>query len=483
MWNGDRGIAGPARIALAAALLASACGQRGEDPRRPATAPRNVIFIVIDALRADHVGALGYERATTPRLDTLAEKSVLFTRAYSAASWTLPSVASFMTSLYPSVHGLRQPPTAAVQFALADQLLTLAESLAGHGFETASITSQPWISERTGLTQGFGLVRTVAHASLPGEPCLLAAELVEWLAQPRPKPFFLYAHFMGPHAPYDVPSEFTGRYTAGRAVPAAVLEFHRLSEFESEEEAHHLIVELAARSRLTEEDVRYLIDEYDEKLAFTDACLGPLFEALEAGGLLDESVLVVTADHGEAFDEHGTIFHGEHLHEELVRVPLILHLPGDRWGRTKIDDLVELIDLYPTLHELLGLPTPPNLQGESLLPLFRGGRSDGLACAEGTDFKLVTRDWSAFYPYNDALRVSSDLHLTELYHLAVDPLERTNVAATEPATAESLRALAFELWQEMFEMQLRHHVVPDAADLSGVAEKRLRALGYLGPGK
>ncbi len=474
MWQGDRG--------LAAALFAALCCQCGEDPRPPEATPRNVIFIVIDALRADHVGALGYERATTPRLDALAEKSVLFTRTYSAASWTLPSVASLMTSLYPSVHGLRQPPTAEVQFALADRLLTLAESLAGHGFETASITSQPWISERTGLTQGFGLVRTVAHASLPGEPRLLAAELIEWLAQPRRQPFFLYAHFMGPHAPYDVPSELTGRYTAGRAVPAAVAEFHRLYEFDSEEEAHHSIVERAARGGLTDEDVRYLTDEYDEKLASTDACLGRLFEALEAGGLLDESVLVVTADHGEAFNEHGTIFHGEHLHEELVRVPLILHLPGDRESGRRIDDLVELIDLYPTLHELLGLPIPPNLQGESLLPLFRGGRSDGLAFAEGTDFKLVTRDWSAFYPYSDALHVSAGLHLAELYHLAVDPLEQTNVAATEPATAEWLRELAFELWQEMFDMQLRHRVVPDAADLTGEAEERLRALGYLGPG-
>jgi len=285
-------------------LIAAACA--GDNEPQPTensgfSRPENVIFIVIDALRADHLGAYGYEREVTPNLDALAGRSLLFTRAYSAASWTLPSLASYMTSVYPSVHRLRRPPTAEDHSALSPEFVTLAESLNGAGYRTASITSQPWITDKLGLTQGFDEVRAVSFASAPGEAQVLTAALIEWLGQERDSGFFLYAHYMGPHSPYDVPSEFSGRFTAGRPVPEIVEQFHKLYEFESEATAYQLIVDRAARGDLSSEAIAYLRDEYDEKLAFTDAALGTLFRHLDNIGLMEDSLVIITADHCEAF--------------------------------------------------------------------------------------------------------------------------------------------------------------------------------------
>jgi arylsulfatase len=475
-------------LAIVAALAASsmACTRRADAPvpadRDPAR-PSNVIFLVLDALRADHVGALGYRRDTTPNLDALARRGILFTRAYSASSWTLPSVASLMTSVYPSVHRLTRPPNDPVHDALATEFLTLAESFRDQGFATASITSQPWVSDSTGLTQGFDEARTVASASVPGEPCLLARALIDWLRQPRARNFFLYAHFMGPHSPYDVPSAFTGRYTAGRPVPATIEEFHRLYEFESEAQAYRQISDRAKEEGLTAEDIAYLEDEYDEKLAATDACLAELFEELERGRVFDDTVVLVTADHGEAFYEHGTIFHGEHVHEELVRVPLIVRLPGDGWKPARIDGVVELIDLYPTVHELLGLPIPPHVQGRSLVPLMRGGPGDGVAFCESDEFKVVTPAWSSFYRYNQSLHLSSGFVATKLYDLVADPLERHDLAGSAGrviAAAQRHREAAFDVWQGILAARTGLDFRATEARLDEETETGLRSLGYLG---
>jgi arylsulfatase A-like enzyme len=476
----------PSRSIAAVALVVAALGcvpdppetaeQRSTWPR-----PRNVIFIVIDALRADHLGAFGYERDTTPHLDRLAEEGFVFSRAYSASSWTLPAVASYMTSVYPTVHGLTRAPTDDVFLALPDGFTTLAESLRAHGLRTAAITSQPWISDRTGLTQGFDESRWVAHASLPDESRILADELIEWVDLHQDEPFFLYAHFMGPHSPYDVPSEHTGRFTAGLEVPASVAEFHRLYEFESESDAYRTIVEQARRDGLTRDDVEYLRAEYDEKLAFTDASIGHLLGHMRDRGVLDESLVIVTADHGEAFYEHGTIFHGQHLYEEIVRVPLILRLPGGLEESRRIDEIAELIDLYPTIHELLGLPIPDGILGESLVPVLHGEPSDGVAFAEGFGFKVVTPGWSSFYDYADSLHVPGSAVVREMYELSVDPFEQENRAhsAGGAPTAAHLDLVA-RLWGEIGGIAKRYPDGHDTVELDTEAIEKLKSLGYLG---
>ena len=474
-----------ALTALALFMLAplSGCGREaagGREEPAEAAAPRNVIVIVVDALRADRVGTYGYERDTTPRIDRFAERSLVFTRAYSAASWTLPSVGSLMTSVYPSVHGLLRPPTSADQHTLPEEFLTLAESLRSHGFRTASITSQPWISKETGLTQGFDEIRTVAHASAPDEARVLAEHLIGWLEGQGETRFFLYAHFMGPHSPYDVVSEFTGRFTAGRPVPPMVAEFHRLYEFESEARAYRMASDLAQENRLSEEEIRYLEDEYDEKLAFTDRWLGALFDSLERLGHLDDSLIVVTADHGESFFEHGTIFHGKHLHEELVRVPLLIRLPGGASAPARVDEIVELIDLYPTIHEMLEIPAPAYVQGESLLPVFHGGPGDGVAFAECSGFKVITRDWSSLHDYGDQLHLPRQVQVREMYDLAADPLEQFNLAPGDRAAERRQRELAAAIWGEIGEIRNRYGFENRPVEFDDDTREKLASLGYLG---
>jgi arylsulfatase A-like enzyme len=483
----DGGMTNQSRSILLVLLLLVATACAGDGVEKAASGPvppkpRNVIFIVIDALRADHLGAYGYERDTTPNLDALAGRSILFTRAYSAASWTLPSLASYMTSVYPSVHGLRRPPTAEDHSALSREFITLAESLKEAGYQTASITSQPWITDNMGLTQGFDMVRAVSHASAPGEAQVLTEALIEWLGKKRDPGFFLYAHYMGPHSPYDVPSEFTGRYTTSRPVPEIVARFHKLYEFESEAEAYKTIVDRAARGDLSSEAISYMRDEYDEKLAFTDASLGLLFDHLEHSGLMEDTLVIVTADHGEAFYEHGTIFHGQHIHEELVRVPLIIHLPGGATGATRLDEIVELIDIYPTIHELLELPTPPYIQGESLIPLLQGGPSDGVAFSEGFGFKIITPGWSSFYDYSDMLHRMDGFRITAMYDLAQDPFEQTDIAGISPPEAERHRELAFHLWGEMLDIKDGYSFDSRPVQIDTEVIEELEALGYLGGG-
>jgi arylsulfatase len=459
---------------VAIVVVLASCAGGAPEP------PRNVIFIVIDAFRADHMGALGYGRGTTPNLDEFASRGLLFTRAYSAASWTLPSLASYMTSVYPAVHGVRRPPNAPDHLALPREFLTLAESLRANGLRTASITSQPWMSKAMGLVQGFDEARAVSHASAPGEAGILTKELIAWLRQNRESPFFLYAHFMGPHSPYDVPSEFTGRYTGGRPVPETVAEFHRLYEFESEAVAYQEIVDRAREGGLVPADVEYMRDEYDEKLAYTDARVGELLDELETLGLLDDSIVLVTADHGEAFYEHGTIFHGQHIHEELVRVPLIIHLPGELAKPARIDEVVELIDLYPTIHELLGIPVPVAIQGRSLIPVLEGGAGDGVAFAEGHGFKVVTGGWSSYYFYNDSLNTTAGIEVEELYDLRCDPFELVDLSDEEPAAVERHRELAFEIWREILDLRYGGAYQNPAAEFDEEQIEKLRSIGYLG---
>jgi arylsulfatase len=437
----------------------------------------NAIFIVIDALRADHVGVYGHRRPTTPGLDRFARRSVVFDRAYSATSWTLPSLASYMSSVYPSVHEVRNAPNRADHSALSDEFLTLAESLAAHGLHTAAVTAQPWISDRTGLTQGFETVRTVSDPADPREAAELTDMLVEWLDREAEPPFFLYAHYMGPHSPYEAPEGHAGRFTRELEPSALVQEFDELYRAHDPFEAYRMIVARAAEGGLSPADVAYLKARYDEKLAYVDTQVDRFLQELERRGLMDTSVVVVTADHGEAFNEHGTIFHGQHLHEEVLRVPLIAHIPGREPAR--IDSLVELIDLYPTFHEALGFEVPPRIQGTSLLPLLRGEPGDGIVFAEGFGFKIVTQGWSSLHPYSMTLHRAETIEFDGLYDLDADPFEQRDRTDSEPQIVRRHRELAASIWSEMHDVRELWSARSRPAELDDETRERLESLGYL----
>ena len=437
---------------------------------------RNVILIVLDAFRADHQGMNGYTRQVTPRMDAFAGESLYFDRAYSTASWTVASMTSYLTSLYPTTHRVDQGPGAPNFQILSPRFITLAESLRGRGYLTAGITSQPWFSKKLGLTAGFDDLHTVSDAVDPLEAERLTDALIQWLEESREERFFLYAHYMGGHTPYNPPPPWKGKFTADLEVTDNIEEIHRLFREENDFLAYVEVIKMAEEGRLTPEDAAYLMAEYDEKLLYTDHHLGRLLDRLEELGLMEESIVIITADHGEAFLEHGTVMHRNTPYNELLNVPLVISAPGLLPRGERISRVVDLTGIYPTVHDLLGIDLPGPVQGESLLPAV-DGKGRGYAFAQHTDYgaehKIVTGDWSAFFDHLDAPP-------RELYHLTTDPGERENLAGRSPEGERVMMKIAREVMGTLREAErLAMEEEAEKTTLDEELREKLKSLGYL----
>ena len=325
---------------------------------KAARRPPDVIVVVADTLRADRVGP-GTRGDLTPFLDSLAARGVRFTRAYAASSWTLPSVASLFTSRYPSQHGVN-----AFDARLRDDEVTVNERLRDRRYAQAGFVANFRLDAAHGFGQGFDAWFPFVGAE--GEPLdkprapMVAARALAFLDEvmlprgwrrlvPRP-PFFLYFHLMEPHAPYLPPPDAVARV----GVPVAA------------EQARALNTRLLAHDwdALGPAEVGELVALYDGEVAALDAALRTLFTGLARRGLLDRAVVVVTADHGEEFREHGQLGHGQSLYEELLHVPLVVLAPGAAAGRD-VDAPISLVDLAPTLLDLAGVAPEPRFVGRS----------------------------------------------------------------------------------------------------------------------
>ena len=320
-----------------------------------------MLLIVLDTLRADRLGAYGSTRGLTPFLDELAARGVVFENAYATSSWTSPSIASLFTSRHPLQHGI-----VGFESVLGDGEATLAESLRALGFTSGGFSANFRISEGLGYGQGFDVWRaylasTDERDAGPKVPArFVRQQALAWLSgvwdREAPRPVFLYVHFMEPHSPYD-PPEAVRR----RLVP-------RASRAEADA-ANALLVGLRFGD-LSDQQVALLAELYDAEVATLDAELRTLFEALSANGFLEHSIVVVVADHGEEFREHGMLLHGITLFEPGVRVPLLLLAPGLEAGR-RVAQPVSLLDVAPTILDLLGAPSQEHFEGRSLLPQLR----------------------------------------------------------------------------------------------------------------
>lgn len=307
---------------------AAAHGARGvAPPASPSTAQRpNLLLVSIDALRADHLGAWGYSRATSPHLDALAQRGVRFSWAMTSCPATRCAMPALMTGRYASTIDPRQPPE------------TVATALRAAGWRTAAITCCDRFFDSVELA-GFGEVDPAAHSARLARRGQSNADLVvaaaeRWLERRDSAPFFLWLHLYDPHHPYWAPEE--------------PLQFG-------------------------ERDV----DRYDAELRYTDARLGELWRALERLGLGDSTIIAVTSDHGEEFGEHGLRFHSRSLYHQAVRIPLIWYVPPALGGSAPrvIDTPVSLVDVAPTLLELAHVASPPGQNGRSLAPALRGGEA------------------------------------------------------------------------------------------------------------
>ena len=452
------------RLLLSLSLLSLLhCGAAAPDAER-----QNVLLITLDTVRADHLSSYGYERATTPNLDRLAAEGYLFERAIAQAALTPVSHASILTGLNPPNHGVRVL-YAGGGYRLSDQLPTLTTQLQSSGYRTGAFLSAFPVSEFFGFDHGFerfesGLDQAAAEvleetgdggyrfdtAANQRRSDETIAQALGWIGEADARPFFSWLHLWDPHDPKILPPDETMREWVD---PQQTLRSARLREI------------------------------YDAEIHYIDAQIGLLLDQLKSSGQLDNTIVVVVADHGEGLGEHQHWFH-RILYQEQLHVPLIFSLPNDSGGR-RVASQVRTIDIAPTLLELLEIESVSRHDGQSLLPLMRGAAesSPRLAYAEA----LIEYDLNATHlmkarPDDALLHSISDgewklifkpraVEKSELYNLLNDADESDNLYSVETEQARRLYAALFELTP----------FVTDGFGSGGDDEviERLRSLGYV----
>jgi arylsulfatase A-like enzyme/Flp pilus assembly protein TadD len=377
-------------IVLAAGLGAAVWAFWPEPPAPQASGPGfNVLLITLDTTRADHLSCYGYREKTTPNIDALARKGTLFEQCGAPAPITLPSHSSIMTGTYPYVHGVRDN----LYFQLAEANVTLAETLRENGYATAAHTAAAVVNREYGLAQGFDTYIDAGdvHERRGNVVCDGA---IQWLQANAGRRFFMWVHLFDPHAPYEPPEPFRKRFE----------------------------------------------DPYDGEVAFADHQVGRLVDELRRLGLHRNTLLVVTADHGEGLGEHNEQTHQYFIYESTMHVPLILHCPDQIPAKKRVSAQVRLIDIPPTILAFLGLPIRTGIQGRSLVPDVLGRRADSPPPVYGESLAgMLAMDLAPLRYLRDDGWKYIHAPRPELYHVAEDPGETRNLADAEPQRLEDMR--------------------------------------------
>lgn len=462
----------------------------------------NVVLVLIDTLRADHLGAYGYRRPTSPHFDAVAADGTLFERTTAQAPWTKPAVASLMTGVFVHRHGVISS-----RDALGPDRPTLADEMGRRGYRTAAFSANPWITPEFRFDRGFdefesgramgaqltnlykvlrrldralgarGISTKLANWAFWGRSAnvsnserdrSLTDAVVEWIARQGASPYFLYVHLIGPHDPYDPPLEYARRFhppgwdgQVGRTVPPARVQ----TVFDDAEP-------------LTSPEIESLVAQYDGAVAYADAQLGRIVDALQRAGQLDRTLLVVTADHGEEFYEHRNWRHGNQLYSEVVHVPLAFRLPGTLPAARR-GDLSMTVDVFPTILSLTGGGRlPDELDGR---PLFAAADSPpDTAFAEhwwldgGTYVSRMVQQGSL--KLQESRDETSGKERTELYDLVADRREQRNLLENpEPVSDKSMGELRSLLARFGDRLSVASAV---SVDVDPSTKERLRQLGY-----
>ncbi len=495
------GVAGCPKNGADAPSKKPVVGKLAADARQP-----NIIFIMIDTLRADRVGVYGCDKGLTPNIDAIAKEGLVFADTVAAAPWTLPSVGSLFTGYYPSVHKAisyseisrsqraiaalqqqgRPAPTISI---LPDELQTLAEAMQVLKYETAAFSANGFIQKEFGFGQGFD---TFVNCWKPEQNSVPAPDVMrpalEWLdTRKNPaKPFFLYLHFMDVHGPYNAAPRFmdplmakfdttppTQRMTAD--------EFERINAYmrKPPEPLTRTQAEYWAKFQRTRE---YWDARYDAGVAQMDDYIGQVVAALRERGVWDDAYVILLADHGEALNDHSGFWeHGYSQYQTDLAVPMILRLPGVV-PAGRVETRVSLIDLMPTVIDQFGRDTG-NLQGQSLVSFFPGNTNGGgrphfaealkFWGGEGDDGKAVfDGKWKYFeMPVKQGVAPL-------LFDLQADPGETNNLAATEAAVASRLKTALNE--QVIANTTVKPDVTVKFVVVSGQSQNQLGTTGYIG---
>jgi arylsulfatase A-like enzyme/Flp pilus assembly protein TadD len=405
---------------------ASASSQRQRDTKQ------NFLLITIDTLRADRLGCYGSRSPETPNIDQLAERSVLFSRAFANTSTTLPSHANILLGTTPNFHGIHEN----LNFVVNRELLTLAEHLKDNGYSTGAFVGAYPLDSRFGLSQGFDIyddnynrVHTVNLSSLDRKAEAVVEAALDWL-EGQTSPWFLWIHCWDPHTPYDPPEPFKSRYS----------------------------------------------DQlYEGEVAYVDSMMGRLFDFMEENSLFDSTLVVLTGDHGESLGQHGEETHGYFAYNSSLWIPLIISLPNTTSGR--VDDSVSHIDIFPTVCETLGIEAPAFLQGSSLLPALKGKKIPERPIYFESLYPYYSRGWAPLHGFIHQEKKYIDSPIPELYDLSQDFDELQNLAGREKTASYASKLVG--LIQKLTPAER----VVSVQQADRETREKLASLGYVSSGR
>jgi choline-sulfatase len=454
------GLRAPGFLAALLIGLLSGCTESSTPPKPP-----NLVLITLDTFRTDVLGTYGCREGLTPWLDRFGEEAVVFERATAPIGSTFPSHASLFTGLYPSRHGVRSNAD-----GLEGRFTTLAEILQANGYETAAFSSMPTMLRRGGLGQGFAV--TNGAKAEPGHFLLAGEEInglaISWLEQPHPAPFFLWLHYAETHSPYRLTNY--------------AREYFEETDYEgplSEGASTQLFYSLGREIPWADEERAALRRLYAGEAAQLDLLVREVMDKARQLQLLEDTLVVITADHGQALGEHDQVGHGFLLWQPVVHIPLMIRLPAGA-GRApgRIPSRVSLIDLLPTVLEMLDLEAVEAVEGRSLMPALEG------QAMPSRPYYVEARDLdtNARWPEGDAAALAVFLEDSkaiwrpdgfEVYDLDQDPLESGSRDSPLP---EHLRTELLRLAIGFHEQSV---VSGPTEKLSPEVEEELRALGYI----
>lgn len=437
MQAGTVGVKRSARARIVTIVIASMAGIGAFSWRslqQPA-GPIGVVIITLDTTRADRLSVYGFMDATMPNLERLAREGVVFDQAASVAPLTLPAHASLFTGLFPPGHGVRDNADS----PLSSRHTTLAETLRAQGFRTGAFVGSVVLDADRGLAQGFDHYSGVAETALQGptptplrrrSADAVVTEAVDWIDEFDDSPFFAWIHMYDAHRPYDPPEPFRSTYT----------------------------------------------DPYIAEIAFMDSQIGRVLQVLDRWKLLERTIVVVVADHGESLGDHGERDHGIFVYESVLRVPLIVRAPNVS-GR-RVANVVRLVDIVPTVLDLLELPGLP-VDGTTVAGLLHGEPRQLELDAYSESQYPLRFGWSPLRAVRAGRYKMIDAPRPELYDLERDPFEQRNVYQQRPVLA---RALLQRLTTIARETPARHDQDRTDPLPPGDLQERLASLGYIGSG-
>lgn len=447
-------------LVCAAVLCCAGCrdGKLHPSPRTPVPPqPRpNILFITVDALRADYTGCIG-GKPFTSAMDEVSDMGVLFSRCISSTSVTGPSISAMMTGSMP--HRINYQFNA---MPLDPRLFTLAEILNFAGYDTAGFPGTSLLSSDYGFQQGFDFFDNDFDRSeyasnywKPGE--IMTDSVIRWIDNRKSrKPFFAWIHYFDPHDPYIA----------------------HYGERAGQEYTYEFLNDLYIRQDpgLVRAELEGILEFYSQEVFYTDRQIARVLKHLRDKSLLSNTLVVITADHGEELFQHDLFYgHGRSLNHAVLHVPLIIMFPGKKYSGTRVDTVVRTIDIFPTILEQAGQRAPRSSQGRSLMPLITGAERaprPAFSTREPLSFykngraaALTEAEWKFIYFENEPGR---------LYNLKIDPMEFENVADSHPAVVKRMRALTLKNTLED-----SGYIPPVEPEFDGRDYRMLKSLGYL----